>query len=353
MAELDRRDALMAAMEAAEEGTLDVPEERELEASEPEIEAVHQESEAEESNETEVVAESIEQSAEISAKSESEDTDEAESEKPISRPSTWKKEYVQLWDKMEKGEQITKQDFVKFAEYANQRETEYKKGVSAYKNEAEQAKNLMGAITPYVPTLQQRGIDPANYVASLAKADQILSNAPYEQKVELFHKLAQGYGIQLNGNQAQPVDAYQQQLMQQLARVNQEVGSIKSRYEQEEQARLNSEIQKFSSDVDKHPHFELVREEMAQLLERGKAQDLKTAYEQAVWLVPEVRELELQRLVKKTAPAASNAQKIAKAKAAAVSPKSVTPNGSVGVSDKKDRRSILADQIGQAVGGRL
>ena len=353
MAELDRRDALMAAMEAAEEGTLDVPEERELEASEPETEAVHQESEAEESNETEVVAESSEQSAEISAKSESADTDEAESEKPISRPSTWKKEYVQLWDKMEKGEQITKKDFAKFAEYANQRETEYKKGVSAYKNEAEQAKNLMGAITPYIPTLQQRGIDPANYISSLAKADQILSNAPYEQKVDLFHKLAQGYGIQLNGNQAQPVDAYQQQLMSQLARTNQEVNSIKNRYEQEEQNRLNVEIQKFSSDVEKHPHFELVREEMAQLLERGKAQDLKTAYEQAVWLVPEVRELELQRLVKKTAPGASNAQKIAKAKAAAVSPKSVTPNGSVGVSDKKDRRSILADQIGQAVGGRL
>ena len=352
MAELDRRDALMAAIEASEEGTLDVPEERTLEALESETQAMDQESDAQESNKTEVVTEYSEESAEISAKSQSEESDE-ESEKAISRPSTWKKEYVQLWDKMEKGEQITKQDFVKFAEYANQRETEYKKGVSAYKNEAEQAKSLMGAITPYIPTLQQRGIDPAGYISSLAKADQILSHAPYEQKVDLFHKLAQGYGIQLNGNQAQPVDAYQQQLMQQLARVNQEVGTIKNRYEQEEQSRLNSEIQKFSSDVDKHPHFELVREEMAQLLERGKAQDLKTAYEQAVWLVPEVRELELQRLVRKTAPGASNAQKIARAKAAAVSPKSVTPNGSVGVSDKKDRRSILADQLGQAIGGRL
>jgi hypothetical protein len=92
---------------------------------------------------------------------------------------------------------------------------------------------------------------------------------------------------------------------------------------------------------------------MAQLLEQGKAQDLKSAYERAVWLVPEVRELEVQKLAKKAAPQASQAQKVAKAKAAAVSPKSVTPNGSVGVSDKKDRRSILADQIGQAIGGRL
>lgn len=349
MADLDRREQLLAAMEEME---TEAPEEKEIDQEPLENEAISEQADAEEQPEVKADDENREESAEISAQAESEESHEEEA-KPITRPSTWKKEYVQLWDKMEKGEQITKQDFVKFAEYANQREAEYKKGVSAYKNEAEQAKNLIGAITPYVPTLQQRGIDPANYVASLAKADQILTNAPYEQKVELFHKLAQGYGIQLNGNQAQPVDAYQQQLMQQLARVNQEVGTIKSRYEQEEQARLNSEIQKFSSDVDKHPHFELVREEMAQLLERGKAQNLEDAYKQAVWLVPEVREVELQKLVKKSAPTASNAQKIAKAKAAAVSPKSVTPNGSVGVSDKKDRRSILADQIGQAIGGRL
>ena len=349
MADLDRREQLLAAMEEME---TEAPEEKEIDQEPLENEAISEQADAEEQPEVKADDENREESAEISAQAESEESHEEEA-KPITRPSTWKKEYVQLWDKMEKGEQITKQDFVKFAEYANQREAEYKKGVSAYKNEAEQAKNLMGAITPYAATLQQRGIDPANYVASLAKADQILSNAPYEQKVELFHKLAQGYGIQLNGNQAQPVDAYQQQLMQQLARVNQEVGTIKSRYEQEEQARLNSEIQKFSSDVEKHPHFELVREEMAQLLEPGKAQNLEEAYKQAVWLVPEVREIELQRLVKKSAPSASNAQKVAKAKAAAVSPKSVTPNGSVGVSDKKDRRSILADQIGQAIGGRL
>lgn len=349
MADLDRREQLLAAMEEME---TEAPEEREIDQEPLENEAISEQADAEEQPEVKADDENREESAEISAQAESEESHEEEA-KPINRPSTWKKEYVQLWDKMEKGEQITKQDFVKFAEYANQREAEYKKGVSAYKNEAEQAKNLIGAITPYAATLQQRGIDPANYVASLAKADQILTHAPYQQKVELFHKLAQGYGIQLNGNQAQPVDAYQQQLMQQLARVNQEVGTIKSRYEQEEQARLNSEIQKFSSDVDKHPHFELVREEMAQLLERGKAQNLEDAYKQAVWLVPEVREVELQKLVKKSSPTASNAQKIAKAKAAAVSPKSVTPNGSVGVSDKKDRRSILADQIGQAIGGRL
>ena len=351
---LERKDVLMAALEQAEEGALEAPEEKEIEVAEPDPIAEEQVAEKARNEKGQFVKQEEQQESEdTSIEAGAPEEDKEKSLEEIQRPSTWKKEYVQIWDKMEKGEQINREDFAKFAEYANQRESEYKKGVSAYKTEAEQAKSLMGAITPYIPTLQQRGIDAAQYISSLAKADQILTNAPYEQKVDLFHKLAQGYGIQLNGNQAQPVDAYQQQLMQQLARVNQEVGTIKSRYEQEEQARLTAEIQKFSSDVDKYPHFELVREEMAQLLEQGKAQDLKSAYERAVWLVPEVRELEVQKLAKKANPQASQAQKVAKAKAAAVSPKSVTPNGSVGVSDKKDRRSILADQIGQAIGGRL
>ena len=92
---------------------------------------------------------------------------------------------------------------------------------------------------------------------------------------------------------------------------------------------------------------------MAQLLERGLAQDLETAYAKAVRLQDDVWQLEQERLLKQATQKVSQAQKVAKAKAAAVSPKSVTPNGSVGVSDKKDRRSILADQIGQAIGGRL
>ena len=353
----DLRSALEDALNKAEDGSLEAPVEKQIEVDDEPLrneKGQFTSRKNEESNEEAPQAETPNVEVEAS-QNETVEVEEEEKEytPSVARPTTWKKEYLPIWDKLTAGEQLTPQEALKLAEYSNQRESEYKKGVSTYKTEAEQAKNLMGAITPYIPTLQQRGIDAAQYISSLAKADQILTNAPYEQKVDLFHKLAQGYGIQLNGNQAQPVDAYQQQLMQQLARVNQEVGTIKSRYEQEEQARLTAEIQKFRSDVDKYPHFELVREEMAQLLEQGKAQDLKSAYERAVWLVPEVRELEVQKLAKKANPQASQAQKVAKAKAAAVSPKSVTPNGSVGVSDKKDRRSILADQIGQAIGGRL
>ena len=254
---------------------------------------------------------------------------------------------------MEAGEQISKDDFVKFAEYANQRESEYKKGVSTYKMEADYAKDLRDAIAPFENELQKRNLQAPQYIAALAKADQVLTHAPYEQKVQLFQQLAQSYGINLNNGQSAPVDAYQQQLMNQLYRVNQDVSQIKSRYEQEETQRLQGEIQKFSSDVEHYPHFELVREEMAQLLERGQAQDLKTAYTKAIRLNDEVWAKEQDRLLSDARKQASKATQVAKAKAAAVSPRSVTPNGQVNATDKKDRRSILADQIGQSMTGRV
>ena len=71
---------------------------------------------------------------------------EVQEEPKLQRPTTWKKEYLPLWDKMEKGEALSKEEAKKMLEYANQRESEYKKGVSAYKAEADSAKSLREAI---------------------------------------------------------------------------------------------------------------------------------------------------------------------------------------------------------------
>jgi len=344
--QLDRRALLEQAMEEAEN------------VEEPvETEKISSEDIPEEPIEVETSNENREEPTEDLSNDEFAKSDEEPQEK-VTRPSTWKKEYVSIWDKMEKGEQISKEDFTKFAEYANQRESEYKKGVSTYKAEADRAKGYEEAIAPFVPDLQRRGIQPAHYIQNLARADQILTTAPYEQKVQLFQRLAQDYGIQLNneGQFAAPpqMDAYTQQLMNQLNMVNQEVSSIKGRFAQEENQRLMSEIERVRSDVEKFPHFDVVREEMAQLLELGKAQDLETAYKKAVRMNDDVWELEQERLLNTAKQQASKAQQVAKAKAAAVSPKSVTPSGKVTEpGDKKDRRSIIAEQMGEALSRRV
>jgi hypothetical protein len=345
--QLDRREQLEAALDAAEEGTLEAPIEKDIEmADKDDI--------SEESAKEEISAQDNKETAEDVEPIEFEGKDE-EKEERVTRPSTWKKEYVTIWDKMESGEQISKEDFTKFAEYANQRESEYKKGVSTYKAEADRARGYEEAIAPFVPDLQRRNIEPTNYIQSLAKADQILTHGSPEQKVQIFQRLAQEYGVQLNGDgQITQFDPYTQQLMNQLNQVNQEVSSIKGRFAQEENQRLMGEIEKVRSDVEKFPHFDVVREEMAQLLELGKAQDLETAYKKAVRMNDDVWALEQDRLLKEARHTTIKAQQVAKAKAAAVSPKSTTPSGKVSnPEDKKDRRSLIAEGLGEAMSRRV
>jgi hypothetical protein len=343
--QLDRREILMQAMEAAEEGELEAPVEKEIVVVEDDI--------ADESAKEEVSTQDNEETAEDAEPIEFEDKDE---ETKVTRPSTWKKEYVQIWDKMEAGEQISKEDFTKFAEYANQRESEYKKGVSTYKAEADRARGYEEAIAPFIPELQAQNISPAAWINNLGRAHMVLTKAPYDQKVQMFQRLAQDYGIQLNGESVASVqqDPYTQQLMNQLNMVNQEVSNIKGRFAQEENQRLMSEIERVRSDAEKFPHFDVVREEMAQLLELGKAQDLETAYKKAVRMNDDVWALEQDRLLKEAKQSTVKAQQVAKAKAAAVSPKSVTPSGKVAEpGDKKDRRSLIADQLGEAMSRRV
>lgn len=365
--ELDRREMLEAAIDAAQDGTLEAPIEKEIEVNNDPI--TQEETSSEESNDTARDEKGRFKGKQEEASSENDTAEEpelaaeatAEVEETTvepTRPTTWKKEYVEVWEKMKDGQQLSKEEFVKFAEYANQREAEYKRGVSAYKAEADNARVLTEAIGPFVPELQAQGIHPAAWINNLGRAHLVLSKAPYDQKVQMFHRLAADYGIQLTSDGLQMaeqpnVDPQQQYLMQQLQAMNQEVSTIKNRYEQEEQSRLVGEIERVRSNKVAFPHFDMVREEMAQLLELGKAQDLETAYAKAVRLNDEAWKIEQDRLLKSATQQASKAQQVAKAKATAVSPKSVTPSGSVTTGDKKDRRALLAAQLGEAEGGRV
>ena len=358
----DRRELLEAALDQAEEGTLEAPVEKEIEVNDDPIQAENEESNPEESNDRD-------EKGRFKAKEGSTDQDTVEEpelvaeasdvpDEEIKRPTTWKKEYVEVWNKMQEGKPLDKAEFAKFAEYANQRESEYKKGVSAYKAEADNARQLTEAIGQFTPELQKHGIHPVAWINNLGRAHYALANGTYEQKLNAFNRLAQDYGIQLNQNALQMpeqayVDPYQQQLMQQLQATQQQVAQLSQIREQEENARLSNEISRVSSNKERFPHFDMVREDMAQLLERGLAQDLESAYAKAVRVNDEAFRLEQEKLLKSANTQASKASQVAKAKATAVSPRSVTPSGQVSKSDAKDRRSLLMANLADAEGGRV
>jgi hypothetical protein len=360
----DRRELLEAALDQAEEGTLETPVEKEIEVNDDPIQAENasEETSVEESNDRD-------EKGRFKAQEASSEQDTAEepdlvgsasdvSEEEIKRPTTWKKEYVEVWNKMQEGKPLDKAEFAKFAEYANQRESEYKKGVSAYKAEADNARQLTEAIGQFTPELQKHGIHPVAWINNLGRAHYTLANGTYEQKLNAFNRLAQDYGIQLNQDALQMpeqayVDPYQQQLMQQLQATQQQVQQLSQIREQEENARLTQEISRVSSDKERFPHFDMVREDMAQLLERGLAPNLETAYAKAVRMNDEAYKLEQEKLLKSVGTQASKAQQVAKAKATAVSPRSVTPSGQVSKGDAKDRRSLLMANLADAEGGRV
>ena len=363
----DRRELLEAALDQAEEGTLEAPIEKEIEVNDDPIQAENaseEEGDSTESNDHNEKGRFKTQESEDSTDKDSSEEKELVAEasdapnEEVKRPTTWKKEYVDVWNKMQEGKPLDKAEFVKFAEYANQREAEYKKGVSAYKAEADNARQLTDAIGPFIPELQKHGIHPAAWINNLGRAHYTLANGTYDQKIQAFNRLAQDYGIQLNSDSLQMpeqayVDPYQQQLMQQLQATQQQVQQLSAIREQEENARLSSEISRVSSNKERFPHFEMVREDMAQLLERGLANDLETAYAKAVRMNDEAYKLEQDKLLKSANTQASKAQQVAKAKATAVSPKSVTPSGQVSKTDAKDRRSLLLASLADVEGGRV
>lgn len=267
---------------------------------------------------------------------------------PVNRPTTWKKEYLPMWDKLATGQALTPDESKKLADYSQQREKEYATGVATYRAEATAAKELQAAVEPFMPVLQQHNIKVSDWIKNLGSAHQMIALGSPEQKIQIFAKLAADYGVPLQAvtqtAQGGQVDPMVGQLMQQIENMRNQVSSVVGWREQQEQQTLQQELSEFS-DASKYPHFEMVRGDMAQLLESGLANDLKTAYTKAVRFNDEAWQAEQER----QAPASitppgiqpSKADAAAKAKAAAVSPKSVTPSGTAKAVNAEDLRSQL------------
>jgi len=274
------------------------------------------------------------------------------------RPTTWKKEYLPIWDKIAVGAPLTPDESRKLADYSQQREKEYATGVSTYRAEAQNANELRAAVEPFMPILQQHNMKVGDWIKNLGTAHQTLALGTPEQKLQMFATMAQQYGIPLQAvtqaSQGQ-FDPNVTQMMQQIQDLNNKVSSVTGWREQQEAQSLQQQLSEFQ-DTSKYPHFDLVRGDMAQLLESGMAQDLKSAYGKAVRMNDDAWSAEQERQAPaQVAPAhqISKSEAAAKAKAAAVSPKSVTPSGEVKPVNAGGLRESLAAQFDAVASSRL
>ncbi len=273
-------------------------------------------------------------------------------------PTTWRKEYRPIWDKIATGAPLSPDESKKLASYSMQREREFAAGVSTYRAEAMAAKELSGAVEPFMPILNQHNMKPGEWISKLGAAHQALVFGTPEQKLQMFHNMAQQYGIPIQAiaSSAQgQLDPIVPQLMQQLADVRNQVATVTGWREQQEQQKLQQEVARFT-DASKYPHFDQVRGDMAKLLESGFTQDLDTAYAKAVRMNDDVWNAEQERQAQSHQQATqqpSSAAVVAKAKAAAVSPRSATPSGVTAAVDPKDRHSMLSAAFNERASGRV
>lgn len=247
------------------------------------------------------------------------------------RPSSWKKDYEEHWGKLDP----TLQDYIQ------QREADYAKGVSTYKNQWDMAQPIVEAIRPFEPLLREHGIAPQQWVSQLGNAHAQLVNGSPEQKLQMFAQLANDYGVNLGALTGQTgYDPQFSQLAQELNQIKNQWSSFQSAQEQQEQVQLQNEIESFKNDK---PYFDEVRETMAGLLQSGMADDLQSAYDKAIRLNDDV----FQRVSAEQAQKSEAAQreKVAQAKAKVLSPKSTTPTASTsngGKTASSAREAIMA-----------
>lgn len=271
--------------------------------------------------------------------------------RPEGCPSSWPKDLWPLWVKMNTDAPLSPQEARQLAQFNAKRETQFATGVSTYKQIADTAKPLMDAIAPFQADLEQHGIKAEEMVSRLMSAHKQLAMGSPHQKLQLFTKLAQDYGI--------PIQAlYDPQTQQQYLAQPYVPAAAPAPQQPDiekliEQTLANREVQQtvasMAQNTEKYPFFNYVRADMAQLLESGEAADLNEAYEKCLELPQHAM---LTTVMQKQQEQAAEQQRQAAAKATvrvaranAVSPKSSTPATAAEPTGKKGVRDSLREAI--------
>lgn len=212
-------------------------------------------------------------------------------------------------------------------------------------NESAQARNVVGqvmeAVRPYEARMRSIGVGPLEAIQRLFQVDHVLSSSPAPKAAQFMAHLIREYGIDIkeldNALAGQPpvdpvASQIDQALQQRLAPLNQFL-----QYQQYQQQAADyqrgqvaaTEVSQMAQDTAKYPHFEAVRETMADLIDfnssRGVYEGLDVVYNKSVAMNPELGAQAARQAVQSQAAAVN--QRTQRALAASVSV-SGSPGGS-------------------------
>lgn len=262
----------------------------------------------------------------------------------IKAPSSWKTEAKQAYIKAERGEALTPQEIKVLTAEANRRESDFLKGIEEFKGHAHRARAFEQAIAPYAQNIQQLGLDAPQAIQRLLHADHTLRHSDPSTKAQYLQSLAQEYGVDLNlAQQPQNIDPQTQYLMNQLNELRQTQQMWQNSLQQQEQTKANHELAQFAT-ADRE-HFDAVRNDMADLLETGKAQSLQDAYEMSIWMRPDIRQTLIERQQTEARRQQEEQARNQRARAASVSVRGSSPTSSGSQTVAGSLRDILEAQF--------
>jgi len=207
------------------------------------------------------------------------------------------------------------------------READVHRMMTAPDGELRLGREMKDAITPYMPIITAEGGTPVKAVQELLNTAYLLRTGSQQQKAQMVQQIAQTYGVDLG--QAQPqqqLDPAMQQILDRINGIENKFTQQSTLQQQEENARIMSEVSAFSADP-KNVYFEQLKPVMAPLLASGQAKDLQEAYDKACWSDPAIRS---------TLIAAQQAEEAEKRKAEVAKKKqaSASVTGSPGITPK-------------------
>lgn len=247
-------------------------------------------------------------------------------------PKAWKRDMATYWPHLSP----------EMRAYVHQRETEAQAGIDKYKGAAEQWDTTL---SPFKQYMDANKIDMHQAVTRLGAGELILKFGTPQQKQSYLTSMFQYYGLgQLNFGGAPGAPA--------PAPLPPEVRELQSRVErfdgfiqQQSAERAGNDITDFGKNPE-NKYFAEVIGDMTRLVTEGRAKDLPSAYEQAIWLNPNVRAKVIADQVAAAAPApAPVAPKIVRANgrpAPLVAPKGESVNKSIENDMRETLRAINA-----------
>lgn len=343
----DRRAALEAAFEASEKPNENNQGSETLEQAEIPKETIEETPKETTATETTEQLEATEQPPKETATDKPEAEGEVVPEVTDAAPAAWKPGAKSKWATVDP----------EVRQEVQRREREVTKVLTDTASARQIAARITEIVTPYQARFKSMNINPLEAVNNLLQADYQLSNGTKHQRAQLVARLIKDYDVDiasldevLSGQvtpTAQAESQFRELLQKELAPVQQRLQTYEQR-EQEAQRlaeeAFNRELAALSTNKKDFPHFEQVREAMADLIEisarRGVPLELKTAYNRAVAADPEISaQMESARQAAQLKQAALQAQR---AKAASSSVNGAPSGAVTRLSEAPDRRATIA-----------